>query len=416
MRSAPRSPLALLLAAVIVALPAAASASVGSVPPEVTAYATGGALVERLDAVYGVNAEGAGIAFDETTTTGTISRVFRWTDERLAGDTSGKPTRMANEWALPVSVAEKPVGVAIIWINLDTEQPELAEFEPDAAAATALAAVPADAQLVRDLGSDAWFALAGDTLTPLVAGTSGLTGPVPVADYRVVSPTPSPAPETSDAGFGVAVGVAVLLFVIILAALFLLPRMRRPRDEPAAPATVAAVPTEVVEERPAKPDASRDPAPTPAPKPAPTAQPAPTAKSAAPAPKPNPTAKRPASSSRKPDPTPAAPAKPAAKPAPKPRAKPAAKPAATSTAAASTAAVKSTPKLRAKPAPKPAPAPTEVVEERPAKPDASRDPAPTAKRTASSSPKPTPQPRTPQPRTPQPRAPRQRPPKPPAEV
>lgn len=227
MRSAPRSFAALLLAlATVFAAPVTASASEGSVPPEVTAYVTGGGLRDRLDAVYGKNAAGDGIDFDDTTTPGPISRVFRWTDARLSGDTEGNATRMANEWAVPVSVGEQPVGVAIVWINLDTELPELAEFDADADAATALAAVPDAARLVRDLGSHAWFALADDTLAPLVAGSSGVTAPVPVADYLPVAPTPAPEPGASDAGFGIAITAAVVLFLVILAALFLLPRVR----------------------------------------------------------------------------------------------------------------------------------------------------------------------------------------------
>lgn len=250
MRSAPRSFPVLLLALVAVfAAPAAASASEGSVPPEVTAYVTGGGMLDRLDAVYGENADGDGIDFDDTTTPGPISRVFRWTDARLAGDTEGNPTRMANEWAVPVTVAETPVGVAIVWINLDTELPELAEFDADAEAATALAAVPDGARLVRDLGSRAWFALADDTLTPLVAGTSGVTAPVPVGDYEVVAPTPEPEPAVSDAGFGIAITAAVVLFLLILAVLFLLPRLRRSRD-----ATAGG--SEAVEERRPEGDAS----------------------------------------------------------------------------------------------------------------------------------------------------------------
>jgi hypothetical protein len=221
MRSAPRSSAALtpaLLLAVAFALaPAAtASASVGSVPPEVRAYVTGGGLVERLDAVYGENAAGEGIAFDDTTAPGPISRVFRWTDERLAGDTAGKPARMANEWAVPVSIDEQPVGVAIVWINLETEQPELAEFAADADAAAALAEVPDAAQLVRDVGSSAWFALADGTATPLAAGTSGVTGPTPVDELELVPPTPEPAPSTEDPGFGIAIAVAALLFAVVV--------------------------------------------------------------------------------------------------------------------------------------------------------------------------------------------------------
>ncbi|MFT4284183.1 MAG: hypothetical protein QM598_05050, partial [Protaetiibacter sp.] len=98
--------------------------------------------------------------------------------------------------------------------------------------------VPDAARLVRDLGSRAWFALADGTLTPLVAGASGLTAPVPVADYLPVAPTPEPVPATSDAGFGIAITAAVLLFLVILAALFLLPRARAwrtPTDATSSP-------------------------------------------------------------------------------------------------------------------------------------------------------------------------------------
>ena len=61
----------------LVLVPAgAASASLGSVPAEVTAYVTSGAMVARLNDVYGPNASGtAGMKFDETTKAGPISRV-----------------------------------------------------------------------------------------------------------------------------------------------------------------------------------------------------------------------------------------------------------------------------------------------------------------------------------------------------
>jgi hypothetical protein len=225
MRSAPRSSSALLprllpalvLAAGFAIAPAlSAAASVGSVPPEVRAYVTGGGLVERLDDIYGENASGEGIDFDETTAPGPISRVFLWTDERLAGDVEGKPARMANEWAVPVSVAEQPVGVAVVWINLDTEQPELAEFTSDADAASALAEVPDDAQLVRDAATGAWFALAEDVATPLVAGSSGVTEPTPVDELELVLPTPEPEGEIADPGFGLAIAVAAVLFAAIV--------------------------------------------------------------------------------------------------------------------------------------------------------------------------------------------------------
>jgi hypothetical protein len=238
MRPAARALVTLALAVFVIAAPsAAASASEGSVPPDVRAYVTGGGLVERLDDIYGENAAGEGIAFDETTTPGEIFRVFHFTDERLAGDNSGKPTRMVNEWAVPVSLGEDPVGVAIIWINTDTEQPELAEFDPDADAAVAVAAVPADAQLVRNAENAAWFALAGDTLTPLVAGQSGVTEPTPIDEVVLPSPAPD-APDAGDdssAGIGVAIAAAVVLLGVVVAALLLPGRRRRILEEEGKP-------------------------------------------------------------------------------------------------------------------------------------------------------------------------------------
>ncbi|RQP10479.1 MAG: hypothetical protein EAS51_08750 [Microbacteriaceae bacterium] len=228
MRSAPRSFAVLPLALVaVLAAPAAASASEGSVPPEVTAYVTGGGLVERLDAVYGLNADGEGIDFDDATTPGPVSRVYHWTDDRLAGDVEANATRMVNEWVVPVTVAEEPVGVAIVWINLDTERPELAEFQADPAAAVALAEVPEAARLVRDRATGAWLALEDGVLTPLVAGASGLAGPVPLEDYEVVAPQPEPEPEVTDAGLGIAIAASVALFLVIVLALYVLPRVRR---------------------------------------------------------------------------------------------------------------------------------------------------------------------------------------------
>lgn len=234
--------MALALASVVIAVPAAAVASEGSVPPEVRAYVTGGGLVERLEEVYGENADGEGIAFDETTTPGPISRVFHFTDERLAGDTEGKPTQMVNEWAVPVSLGEEPVGVAIIWINTETELPELAEFDEDADAAVALATVPDAAQLVRDAQEAAWFALADEVLTPLVSGTSGITEPTPIDE--AVLPTRAPdVPDAGDdpnAGIGIAVVAAVLLLGVVIAALLLPGRRRRILEEEGQPAEVPA--------------------------------------------------------------------------------------------------------------------------------------------------------------------------------
>lgn len=187
-----------------------ASASVGPVPPAVRAYVTGGGLVDRL----GEDEELADL------TPGPISRVFRWTDARTAGEVDGKPVRMANEWAVPVTVAERPVGVAIVWLDLDSGQPELVELVPDAEAAAALAAVPDDAELVRDVGSGAWFALADDTATPLAAGDSGVTAPTPVDELELVAPPgdPGAAPGVADAGPGVGAWLAAASVLLAVAA------------------------------------------------------------------------------------------------------------------------------------------------------------------------------------------------------
>lgn len=218
MRPAP----ALLLAAALavaplvgaLALPAPASASVGSVPPAVRAYVTGGGLAQQLDEQQ----------LDDTITTGPISRVFRWTDARLAGDLAGKPVRMANEWAVPVTVGAQPFGVAIVALNLDTGQPELLEVVTDAEAAAALATVPDDAELVRDVGSGAWFALVGDTATPLAPGDSGVVGPTNVDALDLApegtegGPAGESVNESPDAASGWGAGLAAASVVLALTA------------------------------------------------------------------------------------------------------------------------------------------------------------------------------------------------------
>jgi len=218
MRSARRSSLALLpLVVALLVLPGPAAASAGTVPPEVRAYVTGGGLVADLADLSGAQHD---IAFDDSTEPGPISRVFRWTEERLAGDVEGRPARMANEWAVPVSVAGDPVGVAIVSIDLETELPRVAEFGADADAAVALAAVPDDAQLVRDVGSGAWFALVDDTATSLAVGTSGVTAPTPVDELRLSPPSPEPTEPAATAGLGVAFAPSAVLLAVVVTLLF----------------------------------------------------------------------------------------------------------------------------------------------------------------------------------------------------
>src|SRR5690349_5241885 len=124
----------------------AASASLGSVPPEVTAYVTSGAMVARLNDVYGPNASGtAGIKFDDTTKAGPISRVYEWTADRLANRATNHPVQLTNNWVVPITIGGTSVGLARIWINPQTVGAELADFTPSAALGTALTTVPATA-------------------------------------------------------------------------------------------------------------------------------------------------------------------------------------------------------------------------------------------------------------------------------
>ncbi|MEP6842835.1 MAG: hypothetical protein ABJA11_04890 [Pseudolysinimonas sp.] len=222
----------------------AASASLGSVPAEVSVYVSSGAMVARLNDVYGPNASGtAGIKFDDTTKPGPISRVYEWTDARLANRPTDHPVQLTNNWVVPITIGGKSVGLATIWINPQTVEPELASFVPTASLGTALDAVPATAALVRYDRFSAWLALADGTVTPLVAGTSGLTAPVPVESLKLSPTTPAPMATTEpNTGLALAIGIVALIAVIIVVAL-LMPRARRALKKAAPDAAPASVET-----------------------------------------------------------------------------------------------------------------------------------------------------------------------------
>lgn len=221
----------------------AASASLGSVPAEVSAYVSDGGLVSRLLDIYGKNKDGtAGLPFGDTTTSGPITRVYQWTADRLANKATDHPVQLTNNWVVPISIGSKPVGLATIWINPQTVVPELADFDPSVSTAVALGAVPADAALVRDSATHAWLALAAGTVTPLVAGSSGLSAPVPVASLKL-SATSSAAVTSGDpnTGLGLAIGLVALVVVIVAVAL-LWPRRRATKAvDAAAPKTAPTV-------------------------------------------------------------------------------------------------------------------------------------------------------------------------------
>ncbi|MBW4031580.1 MAG: hypothetical protein HIU88_02820 [Acidobacteria bacterium] len=236
---------AAVLAAGIIALPAVfsaatASASLGSVPSEVSAYVANG-MVARLNDIYGKNAAGEGIDFTASTEAGPISRVYEWTAVRLKDQATDHPVQLTNNWVVPITIGGKAVGLATIWINPQTAAPELASFDPTPALATAMAAVPATAALVRDNATHAWLALDGGTVTPLVAGSSGLTTPAPVASLKLAAVASGAAAATTNTGLPVVTGI-VALFVLLTAVALLVSRGRPPRvTRVVAPADVAGV-------------------------------------------------------------------------------------------------------------------------------------------------------------------------------
>ena len=245
----------------------AASASLGSVPAEVSAYVASGAMVGRLNDVYGPNASGtAGINFDDTTKAGPISRVYEWTAERLANRPTTHPVQLTNNWVVPITIAGKSVGLATIWINPQSVDAELAEFSPSAALGTAMTTVPATAALVRDPATGAWLALADGKVTPLVAGKSGISGPVPVSSLKLAPTAAAPIVTTEpNTGLALAIGIVALIVIVIVVAL-LLPRRRGAKKAPDVVAVDVVIEPEPEPE--SEPEPEPEPAPAPKPKPA----------------------------------------------------------------------------------------------------------------------------------------------------
>jgi hypothetical protein len=274
-----RSVLVAPLVALLVLAPSAAHAGAGargegSVPSEVAAYVTSGSLVAQLNDVYGVNAEGDGVDFDETTEPGVIERVHVWSAELLAGQETEHPLELVNEWVVPIAIDEEPVGLATIWINPATVDPELASFDADPELAEALSAVEAGSSLVRDAQSAAWLALAADgTLTPLVPGSTGLSTPVPLDDVALLPPPSDGMAPGGDPGTGVGLAIAVVLFLLaVIVVVLLVPVLRKKRPAEALETEEVDVETEEVvaepEEVVAEPEeVVAEPADTPAVKP-----------------------------------------------------------------------------------------------------------------------------------------------------
>src|SRR5882757_1911966 len=103
LRSAITVPLAALLALASTLLaPALIANADGSVPSEVASYVADGTLVAQLNDVYGPDAAGHGIDFDDTTKVGAISRVHVWSAALIGGQHTDHPIDVRNEWVVPV--------------------------------------------------------------------------------------------------------------------------------------------------------------------------------------------------------------------------------------------------------------------------------------------------------------------------
>ncbi len=204
------------------------------VPENVGQYfATG--LIPRLVDLFGAKA-GAQVVFDSTAKVGAIHRVLSWTSVYLSGAKTDDATQITNTWVAPISAAGGAIaGVATVWINPASDQPELADFSSGPALATALATAPAGTVLIRDDPHSAWFATDGATLTPLVTGSSGVVAVTTPDAYQRQLILASPASVESAPNRGLLIAVLALVVVVVVLAVFVLLPDRRRRAAARAP-------------------------------------------------------------------------------------------------------------------------------------------------------------------------------------
>jgi hypothetical protein len=237
----------LAAAAVFASSSAASALDEPRVPENVGQYfATG--LIPRLVDLFGAKA-GTEVVFDTTAKVGGIHRVLSFTKTFLFGAKTDEPTQITNTWVAPVTAADgKVAGVATVWINPASDQPELADFSSGPSLATALATAPQGTLLIRDDTHSAWFATDGTALTPLVSGTSGVSAATTPVAYQRQLTLAAPVQADPGANRGLLIAVLVLGIVVVVLAIFvLLPdRRRRARGKDASQGQGAAAALVVV--------------------------------------------------------------------------------------------------------------------------------------------------------------------------
>jgi len=235
-----RLSLALLIGLLVpMAATQAAAADDSPVPENVAAYfATG--LIPRLADLYGTAGNSdPDTTFDSTTKVGAIQRLLAWTPEFLAGDKTDNPTELTNTWIAPVTAKSGAIlGLAAVWINPGNNKAELADFSRGRALVDALGRAPKDTQLIDDTVQQAWFATDGKTLTPLVTGNSGTSGPLTIAEYQKIlrAKAVAPKPPAAPANPGLLIAGITLGGVVVLLAIFILLPGRKRKSDTAADA------------------------------------------------------------------------------------------------------------------------------------------------------------------------------------
>ena len=235
---------ATLVAMVTIVPTAGATASVGSIPPDIVEFAESDeGLLTELEEYFGVDARGDGLDFSEGLELGEIDRIFLWSDAFRAGEATDTPVQYVNRWKVPVLIGEEPVGVAMIGIDPATVEPEMIDFIHSAGTALALDDVDAEATLVLEPETAAWFSLSDGVIVPLVRGTSGVEAETTLSEYQTMLTgreleivEPDPQPDRGSVQSVVLISAAVLLLLLALLIPTIMGQVRGRRERRAADA------------------------------------------------------------------------------------------------------------------------------------------------------------------------------------